>query len=218
MAKAPKKPAKENLGPKIKKQAKQAKKLIDEMPGAAKAAPPTNEPKADPQMRELARHHRDKYVKLKERLGKAQADMRLLGKEVKGDGLSMRQIKLMVELSTPEGEAAWRMTVANDLIAAQYQGAAIGQQLALFLEPDRTPAVDIAYDLGVQDSIDGKAAKPPFDPSVPQHEKYMAGYHAETERRLKAGIQKLEDDEPDTRAATLQAAREANAPASDKLN
>ena len=214
MAKKPTKPTSEKP-----KRTRKPKAATTEAAPAVKAAPPTNEPKADPQLRELARHHRDKYVKLKERLGKAQADMRLLGKEVKGDGLSMRQIKLMVELATPEGEAAWRMTIANDLIAAQYQGAAIGQQLALFLEPDRTPAVDIAYDLGVQDSIDGKAAKPPFDPSVPQHEKYMAGYHAETERRLKAGIKKLDDDAPDTRAATLQAARAENVPPSPaKLN
>ena len=218
------KPKKENLGPKIKKQAKAAKKLADEMPGAETApkaaGPRVNEPSADPKLRELARHHRDKYVKLKEALGKAQANLRLLGKEIKQDGLSLRQIKLMVELSTPEGEAAWRMSIANDLIAAQYQGAAIGQQLALFLEPDRTPAVDIAYDQGVQASMDGKTAHPPYDPSTPQHAKFMEGYHAETERRLKAGIKQLvKEDEPADRMSTIQAAREANGvPSPDKLN
>src|ERR1700756_664222 len=173
MAKAAKK------AEKAKKQRKSREKKAE-----AAAAPPEakgsvlndNVPKADPEMRELARHHRDKYVKLKESLSKAQRAMQSWGKEVKADGLTVRQIKLMVELSTPEGEAAWRMTIANDLIAAQDQGAAIGQQLSLFLEPDRTPAVDVAYDLGVQDSIDGKAAKSPFDPSVPQTQSYLKGF------------------------------------------
>lgn len=161
------------------------------------AAAGGNEPKADPKMRELARHHRDTYITRKAALTKAQRAMQALGKEVKADGLTMRQIKLMVELSTPEGEAAWRMTVANDLIAAQYQGAAIGQQLALFLEPDRTPSVDIAYDEGVQDSMDGKTAKSPYDPSLPQTQSYLKGYHDETERRIKAGIKPTEPGYPE---------------------
>ena len=109
-------------------------------------------------------------------------------------------------------------TIANDLIAAQYQGAAIGQQLALFLEPDRTPSVDIAFDEGVQDSMDGKTAKPGYDPSVPQYKRYMEGYSAETERRVKAGIGKLEPKDEKPRADVLAAAREANSPDSAKLN
>lgn len=219
MAKAAKKAAKK-AAPK-----KPAKKRSGNQSGEPKAAAPEakgsvindNVPKADPEMRELARHHRDTYVKRKAALSKAQRDMQAFGKEVKGDGFSMRQIKLMVELSTPEGEAAWRMTIANDLIAAQYQGAAIGQQLSLFLEPDRTPAVDMAYDLGVQDSIDGKAAKSPFDPSVPQTQSYLKGFHDETERRTLKGIKKLEP-EPD-RGETLAAARADNEPPSaDKMH
>jgi hypothetical protein len=178
----------------------------------AKAADRTNEPKADPELRALAISHRDKYSKLKERLGKAQSDMRAFGKEVKQDGFTLRQIKLMVELSTPEGEQAWRMTIANDLIAAQYQGAAIGQQLALFLEPDRTPAVDIAYDQGVFDCVEGKTAKSPYAPSVPQTQSYLKGYADEQERRLKGGIKKLDPEQQADRAATLAAARGSTVP------
>lgn len=178
----------------------------------AKAADRTNEPKADPELRALAISHRDEYAKLKKRMGDVQKDFRLLGKEVKSDGFTMRQIKLMHELSTPGGEEAFRLSVANDLIAAQYQGAAIGQQLALFLEPDRTPAVDIGYDQGVQDCIEGKTAKSPYAPSVPQTQSYLKGYADEQERRLKGGIKKLEPEEQADRAATLAAARGATVP------
>lgn len=199
MAKAAKKAAAKPKKPKTEKKSRTKKAdAATAAPEAKGSVSQDNLPKIDPKMREIARHHTVEYIKLKGALTKAQRAMQKLGKEVKGDGLTMRQIKLMVELSTPEGEAAWRMTIANDLIAAQYQGAAIGQQLALFLEPDRTPAVDIAYDQGVQDSMDGKTAKSPYDPSVPQTQSYLRGYHDETERRVKAkgGISKLETGEP----------------------
>jgi hypothetical protein len=107
---------------------------------------------------------------------------------VKEDGFSMRQIKLMVELSTPEGEQAWRMTIANDLIAAQYQGAGIGQQLVLFLEPDRTPSVDVAFDEGQRDSMEGKPPKPRYDPSVPQYQRYLDGFHDHNGKMAMDGI------------------------------
>ena len=210
MAKAAKKAAKKPAASKAVKKPKKAKETKAEPAEQKAAVSRANAPKADPKMRELARHHADKYRRLKEAQNKANRAMQALGKEVKGDGLTMRQIKLMVELSTPEGEAAWRMTIANDLIAAQYQGAAIGQQLVLFLEPDRTPSVDIAYDEGVQDSIDGKTANPGYDPSVPQHASYMKGYHEETERRIKAGIKPTEPAEDKTRGEVLAAARAAN--------
>lgn len=172
-----------------KKPRKPREKKVD-----AKVADRTNEPKADPELRALAISHRDKYAKLKKRMGDVQKDFRLLGKEVKSDGFTMRQIKLMHELSTPEGEEAFRLSVANDLIAAQYQGAAIGQQLALFLEPDRTPAVDIGYDQGVQDCIEGKTAKSPYAPSVPQTESYLKGYADEQDRRMNK-FKKLNPDD-----------------------
>jgi len=218
------KPKKENLGPKIKKQAKEAKKLADEMPGAApKAAAPVDVGHnlgIDPEKRALFLSDLRKWQALDKAAKSASAKRRAHEKVIKSDGFHLEQIKLGDKLETPEGEAEFRMKTANQLIAAQYVGAAIGQQLALFLEPDRTPAVDRAYDEGTQDSMDGKTAHPSYDPSTPQHAQYMEGYHAETERRLKAGIKQLvEDDAPADRMSTLQSAREANGvPSPDKMN
>lgn len=188
-----------------------------EVPKAKGSVPQDNTPKADPEMRALAIKHRDQYSVLKKRLGDAQSKMRAFGKEVKQDGFTMRQIKLMVELSTAEGQEAFRLSVAQDLIAAQYQGAAIGQQLALFLEPDRTPATEIAYDEGVQACIEGKSAKPPYDPSVPQTQSWLKGWNDEHERRMNK-FQKINPDKvpspppaPEAdRASTLAEARDAN--------
>jgi hypothetical protein len=159
----------------------------------------------DPEKRELFLADKRKYAELKEKAGKAASALRAHGKTIKADGFTLRQIQLAIQLDSPEAEAEFKALIANDLLAAQYAGAPIGRQLQLFLEPDRTPAVDLAYDMGVQDSMENKAARPPFDPSTPQHARYLEGFHDDTERRTKAGITATEP-----RAETLAKAREEN--------
>lgn len=151
----------------------------------------------DPQKRALFLSDKDKYAKAIERQKSATAAVRNAAKTIKADGFSMRQIKLAIQLETPEGEAEFRSLIANDLLAAQYQGAAIGAQLSLFLEPDRTPAVDMAYDEGQKDAMEGKSAKPGYDPSTAQHARYMDGFHDVTAKRIAGGIGKLEKPDAD---------------------
>lgn len=161
----------------------------------------------DPAKRQLFLVNKDKYAKAVERQKTATAAVRNAAKTIKADGFTLRQIKLSIQLETPEGEAEFRSLIANDLLAAKYQGAAIGSQLQLFLEDkDRTPSVDMAYDDGVRDCIEGKTAKPGFAPDTIQAQRYLAGYHDETARRLKGGIGKLEKPDADgkpPRAADL---------------
>lgn len=146
----------------------------------------------DPDLRALFLKNKDDYAKAMQKLGTAQSAVRALGKVIKSDGFTIRQIKLAIQLESPEGEAEFRAMVASDLLAAQYAGSPVGSQLSLFLEPDRTPAVDRAYQEGVRDCIEGKAARSPYDPSLPQSQSYLTGFADEQERRLKAGITKLE--------------------------
>lgn len=149
----------------------------------------------DPEKRALFLKDKGDYAKAKDRLAKAQSAVRLIGKTIKADGFSMRQIKLAIQLETPEGEAEFRSLIANDLLAAQYQGAEIGSQLQLFLEDkDRTPVVDIAYDEGVRDSAENRPAKPKYAPDTPLAMRYMEGFHDETSRRTKAGIKPLNSE------------------------
>lgn len=203
--------------PKTPKPAKEKK------PRKAKAAPVATTAGAnsmDPDKRALFLADKAAYAKAKERLGKAQADIRKIGKTIKSDGFSLRQVKLAIQLETPEGEADFKALVAQDLLAAQYQGAGIGAQLNLFLEPDRTPGADIAFDEGTRDSMEGRTAKPGSDPSTEFYRRYMEGYNGETERRIKAGIGSDVKPNP-TRAETLAAARARNevpSPPSDKFN
>lgn len=163
----------------------------------------------DPDLRALFLKDKLDYAAAMTKLGKAQAAVRLIGKTIKSDGFTLRQVKLAIQLETPEGEAEFRSLIANDLLAAQYVGASVGTQLQLFLEPDRTPAVDIAYDDGVKDSMEGKPAKPGFAPDTEQARRYMDGYHAETERRVKEGIKSDVKPNP-SRSEVLAAARDKN--------
>lgn len=151
---------------------------------------------ADPEMRALFLADKDRYAKASERQKKATADVRNIAKQIKADGFTLRQVKLAIQLDTPEGEADFKSLIANDLLAAQYVGAAIGSQLQLFLEPDRTPAIDRAYSEGEAASMSGKSAKPPYDPSTPQAQEWLRGFHEDTERRVKSGIKPLAEDAP----------------------
>lgn len=169
----------------------------------AKAPKPKKVPKSDtadlghnlgidPDKRELFLSDLRKWEVLDKAAKDAGKARREFEKQIKEDGFLLAQIQLGSQLSTPEGEAEFTEKTANLLMAAQYVGAAIGTQLALFLSPDRTPSVDIAMDEGVQDCIEGKVARPGYDPSTPQYKSYLKGFADEQERRVKAGITKLE--------------------------
>ena len=135
----------------------------------------------------------EKHEALTQRLRKIQGELRAHGKVIKADGFTMRQIKLAMELRTPEGEATFKNLVANDLMAAQYIGADIGEQLSLFIDEPRVPIEDRAAKEGRADALAGKSAKPSYDPSTAAYRAYMEAWHeAQKEMTLK-GIKPLED-------------------------
>jgi hypothetical protein len=173
-------------------------------PKLPKAEKAPKEPKAakitsgsntiDPEKRSLFLKDKEDYAKAKEKLAKAQSAIRLIGKTIKADGFTLRQIKLACQLDTAEGEVEFKSLIANDLLAAQYAGAAIGSQLQMFLEPDRTPAADIAYSEGEKCSMENKAAVPPYDPSTEQFRRFMAGFHDHQAKIAGKGIKPLNSE------------------------
>lgn len=152
----------------------------------------------DKEMQALFLKDLEEYAGLKAKLGKAQSAMRKFGQTVKSDGFTLRQIKLAHELSTPEGEEAFKLATAKDLMAAAYVGAAIGEQLSMFLEPDREPAVDRSYKEGERASMKGETAKPPYDPTTPQHDSWMKGWSDHQQSLLKGGIKPMDDKPGET--------------------
>ena len=63
----------------------------------------------------------------------------------------------------------------------------LGPQLQMFGEPDRTPAVDRAFDEGKRCAMEGGTRKPPYSPELPQFEAWMKGYYEGQEATIEKG-------------------------------
>lgn len=209
MAKAPKKDAKKPRKPRAKK------------PDPSKPAPQVaGSNSVDRDKQRLAVVHRDAYIRRKAAVSKANRDMAALKKLIKGDNFTVKQITIMADLQTPEGEAAVKLSVAQTLEAARWASNPLGAQLEMFMEPDRTPAVDQAREDGIRAAMEGKSLKPPYDPSTPQYSAFAEAWHGEQERMMKKGLKKLgEDTEKELqsdRASTMKANRDDETEAGTK--
>lgn len=133
----------------------------------------------DDELRTLAFQHRDKYAKALAVKKKADADFKNTCKAAKaemGNG-AVDIIKDLIALEDPEGEAALREKLKRQADAMRWAGLPLGTQIDLALgEVDRTPSVDRAFDEGKKMSMEGKPAKPAYDPSTPQYRAFMDGY------------------------------------------
>jgi hypothetical protein len=93
-----------------------------------------------------------------------------LGKDAVAD------IKDVISLKTPEGEAALKAEVERKLRIARFMNAPVGHQFTF--SDDMRPSVDRAYEDGKIVGLDGGDMRPPHDPSVPQYASWLEGWHA----------------------------------------
>lgn len=165
----------------------------------------------DEQNRALFLHHLPKVADLKDKVATATANLRNAYKAAKADGFLKADFDTAFEIQGAEGEKKRKAAIARSLQIARWLGCDLGAQLDMFVEDPLVPAADRAYEEGKTDSLQGKSAKPSYDPSTEQHRRYMAGFHDATEARIKGGITKLhpevQKDEADK--ATKKAQREA---------
>lgn len=129
---------------------------------------------------------------LKALVSKANSKYRAALKAAKKDGFEQFMFETAALVSTPEGELEFKTRIGRQLQAAQFMGSTVGNQLDLFNEPDRTPAVDRAYDEGKQASMENKQASPGYDPSTAQYARYLEGFHDNEAKKLK-GMKKTGD-------------------------
>lgn len=147
------------------------------------------DPKAKKQFIEM----RDHWARLDEAAKKYAGKRTQYQAEIKQAGFSMQQIKDSILLSTPEGEAEFKANIANRLLAAAYSDADIGEQLSLFLDVSRTPAIDRAAKEGQTAAMQNKALNPPYAPETEQYQAFVDAYHEEQARQVKSGIKKLDE-------------------------
>lgn len=141
-------------------------------PGAGHNEPPAE--LSDDQRQALFFQHRREYQTAEDAKKKADADFKNVCKRIKSEGTSVRKIKLARQLETVEGEAAIKAEIAEMIEAVRWTGG--GVQLAMFDEPDRTPAVDRAFEEGKRACMQNAPRKPPYEPSVPQYSKWLEGF------------------------------------------
>ena len=131
----------------------------------------------------------------------AVSDLRNLYKKAKGDGFDKYDFEIAMALDTAEKEAKQKAKIARTLQIARFCGKSLGGQLEMFLEPDRTPASENAYEEGRIASMKNETARPGYDPSTEQHREYMRGYHEVQGEKIKTGIKPLDDTPKGSRPA-----------------
>lgn len=144
---------------------------------------------ADDDRRLLAVTHRDRLDAAKRAVVSAREVVQELKAKIRSDKFSVHQIEDMILLLTPEGEKKVRERAQNSIDALRWSGASVGTQFDL-LDPseDRRPAVDRAFDEGKLAGMEGKVRKPPYDPSVPQHQQWINGWNVGQEAKARAGF------------------------------
>ena len=125
--------------------------------------------------RQLWNAHQAKQKALDEQRTKLVANL-------KNDGFKVLHMDIADALANPKGEKKQHDAVMDRLKVARWVGHPMGAQMDLFNQPDRTPAVDRAYDEGKQTSMEGRPKKPPYSPELPQYQRWMNGYDDDQER------------------------------------
>ena len=192
-----KKPAKEK-GPKAAKKTKAP-------------APRFNSGGEDDEARALFLHHLPKIAEAKDKVAKATADLRNAYKRAKGDNFVKADFDVAFEIQGAEGEKAKKAAIARELTIAKWLGCDLGAQLDLFMMESAVPAEDRAFEEGKTDAMQNKAARPSYDPSVPQYKRYMEGFHSVSEARINGGIKPLDKDVETKAEVETQRARDAKA-------
>lgn len=94
-------------------------------------------------------------------------------KLIKSEGTSIDDVKLAISLQDPEGEAAEKAKVENNLRIAKWLNVDYGHQFTFLEAPE---SADKAREEGKIAGLKGVPKKPPHDPSVPQYKAWMEGY------------------------------------------
>ena len=176
--------------PKVAKTPKTKKAAKVKAPKKTAAKQRFNSP-VDEESRALFLNVLPKIADLRAKLNTANANLRNAYKAARADGFAKSDFDTAFAIQGSDGEKAKKAAIARDLTIAKWLGCDLGAQLDLFVEDERVPAVDRAFEEGKVDAMSNKPAKPSYDPATPQHAQYMEGYHSVSEARIKGGIGKL---------------------------
>lgn len=144
----------------------------------------------DDQRQALTRQYLQKREHLLAAEKKAKADRMNFDKVIKAElgAKGLADIKLLQQLSTPEGEAELKAEIERQLRVARWAGMPIGTQLDLF-GPDRRPVEERAFEEGKRSGLAGETLKPTYDPGTEGYDAFVKGWH-DGQSVLAAGFKK----------------------------
>lgn len=151
----------------------------------------------DDEERALLLQHKKRYEASLAAKKAADADFKNTCKKAKAEcgKDAVANIKDAIAFEAPGGQGAFNEEIARKHKVARWMGLPVGASPRFFDDFDGRPAVDIAYDNGKNAGMSGEIAKPPHDPSMPQYQRWMEGWHDGQEILLSA-LGKLPADPP----------------------
>lgn len=111
--------------------------------------------------------------------------LRTLYKQALADGFSASDFEEGIRLQGNDGEKAKKNGIIRSLRIARWLGMDLGAQLDMFEEPSRVPATDRAYEEGKAAGLKGESGTCQYAPDLPQHQRFMEGWHSGQEIRAK---------------------------------
>lgn len=114
------------------------------------------------------------------------------------DGFSKADFEYALDFESPDKELAAKDNIARRLKIAGFMGSDLGNQLDLFLEPDRTPIADRAFEEGKAQALQNLPAKPSYDPSTEAYRQYLKGFHSVSEKIVLTGFTPFTAEELET--------------------
>lgn len=134
---------------------------------------------SDDDQRALHFRHVSEYKKALEAKKKADADFKNVTKRIKAEGGAVDDVKLSIELESPQGEAKLKERFAAMQRIAAWNNLPIGTQGNIF-DVDRRPTEEKAFDEGKRDGMQGKTLVIPsiYPPDGAAGQKYAEGWHA----------------------------------------
>jgi ribosome modulation factor len=157
-------------------------------PGPSQGGPGHNAISGDQARALHLNNHVPAYEKALAAKKKADADFKNVCKTIKSDGGSVDDVKLTIELRTPEGEQKFKDLLERQRRVAEWNNLPIGQQ-GWLLDEDRRPITERAYEDGKKAGMEGKDCSPSHASGTEACEAWIKGWH-EAQAILAGGFKK----------------------------
>lgn len=172
---------------------KRQKDIEESIAESQQAEHRVNSELTDDEKRAVLIQHQNAYVLALAAKRTADADFKNICKKAKAEcgPNAVADIKSALALAEPGGREAVEAEIARLHRIARWMGLPVGAEPMMFEMVDRRPAVDVAYDNGKAAGMAGATAQPPHDPSVPQYQRWLEGWH-DGQDILASAFKKLE--------------------------